>query len=78
MESRLAGSCLSICIYREHTLEAVTSQDVEHLVGRWNTRTGSLSGAGLAQLCLVEDIAHLRTELNQQLTSLSIGRDGDF
>ena len=78
MESRLAGSCLSIRINREDTLEAVASQDVEHLVGRRNTRTGSLSGASLAQLCLVEDIAHLRTELNQQFTRLSICRDGDF
>ena len=77
VESRLTGSCLGVCINREDTLEAVASQDVEHLVGRRNTRTGSLARTSLAHLRLVENAAHLWGKLDEQLTSLCIRRDGD-
>ena len=41
-------------------------------------RATLLSLRWIVPLCLVEYIAHFRTELNQQFTRLSICRDGDF
>ena len=77
VESCLACTCLGVGIDGEDALEAVAAQYGEHLVGRGNARTGSIARTGLAELCLVEDVGHLGAELDEQLTSLSVGWDGD-
>ena len=72
----LASTSLCLFIHREHTLKAVAAQNIEHLICRRNTRTGTCyTSTSHCALCLVENIAHLRTELNQQFTILSICRN---
>ena len=77
VESSLACTRLVLGVNREHSLEAVAAQNVEHLIGRGNARTCGQGTAGLAHLCLVEYVAHLGAELDDQLTSLGVRRDGD-
>ena len=47
------------------------------VIGYGRAKKDDLTGTSLTQLCLVEDVAHLRAELDEQFTRLCIRRDGD-
>ena len=58
-----AGTFFCFGIYREHSFKVIGTQDVEHLIGRRNTRAGGYPAS--TRQCLVQDITHFRNKLDE-------------
>ena len=77
VQACFTSTSLVLGIYWEDTLEAIATQDVEHLIGRRDAGASAYGSTSHRALCLVKNVAHLRIELDQQFTLGSISRDGD-
>ena len=81
MEPRFAGPRLVPLVAREDTLEMITAENIQNLIGRRNARTGHHTAAavtGSPSERPVQNIRHLGFEFDQQLPRFGVGRELHF
>ena len=71
-----AGTFFCFGIYRKYSFKMIGTQDVEHLIGRRNTRAGGYPANTRQRL--VQDITHFRDELDEQFAVCCSHRNFNF